>query len=457
MASKPRKWVIILPILIGIAAIVVLKQNKLTPVQEPLQESAKLIRSIAVPALDIIPQAKGYGTVVPARSWEAVAQVKGKIIEKNPNLQKGAILEAGTPILKIDPTDYQLAIAQTEADIQAAEAQLLEMDTKERNTRSSLKIEQEALALTEKELERKKSLIGKGGISHSDLETQERSLLAQQQSVQTQKNTLSLIPSQRALQEAQLARYRVQLETAKRNLEHTEILMPFSGRISEVNVEQDQYVREGEILTSADDLLTAEVEVQIPMERMSALFYSDQTVDVLNATPSEMKNGLSLDAEIRLREGTLAANWEARFDRISDTLDTKTRTVGVIVAVDHPYEQVQPGVRPPLVKGLFVEVILSGKPRAGSLIIPRAALHGDKVYVANQENRLEVRKVKISLTQPEYAVVSEGLSADERIVISDLIPAVEGMLLKPKDDPEALSQLKLAATNGNSLYGNNRP
>jgi RND family efflux transporter MFP subunit len=448
MASKPRKWVILIPILAGIAAVVVMKQNKLTPVQATIQETPKLVRSIAVPQLDVIPKASGFGTVRPSRSWEAVAQVKGKIVEKNARLQKGAILEAGTQLLKIDPTDYQLAIAQTEADIQAAEAQLLELQAKERNTRASLRIEQEALTLGEKELERKRSLIGKGGISRSDLDTQERTLLAQQQSVQTQKNSLNLIPSERSLLEAQLARYQVQLQTAHRNLAHSEINLPFTGRISEVNVEQDQYVREGEILTIADDLQSAEVEVQIPIERMSDLFYSGQTIDVLGSNQQDLANRLDISAGVHLEEGALSASWQARFARMSDTLDTKTRTVGVIVEVDNPYDQVQPGIRPPLVKGLFVEVLLAGKPRLDSLVIPRSALHDDKVYLINQDNRLEIRPVKISLTQPEYLVVSEGLSAGDRIVSSDLIPAIEGMLLQPIDDPESLEQLKQSAISG---------
>jgi len=445
MSSAHRKWVIIIPILAGIAGLTVLKQNKTPPVQEALQEKPRLVRVISTPSVTLAPVAKGYGSVSPARTWEAVSQVKGKILEKNPLLEKGAILKAGSLLLRIDPTDYQLAIAQIEADILATRAQLEELEAKAANTRISLQIEQTAYALNEKELQRKRNLVDKGSVSRSDLETQERALLAQQQSVQSQKNSLNLIPSQRALLEAQLARQEANLSASRRDLIHTEIYLPFTGRISKVNVEQDRYIREGEVLAAADGLNMAEVEAQIPLGQMSNLIRSDKIVNVLEQAAEDPHQSLGLSASIQLQEGDLSASWEARLARLSDTLDPKTRTVGVIVEIDDPYSKAQPGVRPPLFKGLFVEVILTGKPRPDSLIIPRYALHGGKVYVANSDNRLEIRPVNVELVQPDYLVIREGLQPGERLVVSDLIPAVDGMLLNPKEDERTLQQLNASA------------
>ena len=71
----------------------------------------------------------------------------------------------------------------------------------------------------------------------------------------------------------------------------------------------------------------------------------------------DLREALGLSATVRLPEFSLG--WEARFARMSDTIDPQTRTVGVIVEVDDPYEGVRPGVRPPLVKEMFVEVEIS--------------------------------------------------------------------------------------------------
>jgi RND family efflux transporter MFP subunit len=445
MFQPSKKWVILIPILIGAALVLFLKQQKKPPVQGPLKETAQLVRVIEVPATRVVPTATGHGTVLPSRTWEAVAQVKGKILEKHPRLRKGALLQADTLLLKIDPTDYALAVSQSEADIAATRAQIAELDAKTKNSAASLKIEQQALALSRKELQRYKSVFKRGGISRSDLETQERNLLTQQQSVQNQRNTLNLIPSQKALLEAQLAKQEAQLASNRRDLAHTEVRLPFTGRIAEINVELNQYVREGEVLTIADDLAQAEVEIQIPIERMAALIRSDTPVNLLENSRQEPAARFPLKASIQLREGGIDAVYEGRFARFSDTLDTKTRTVGVIIEIDDPYSRVQPGVRPPLLKGMFVQALLSGKPREQSLVIPRSALHNGSVYRVTDDNRLQLRTVKIDLLQPEYAVISSGLSQGDRIVVSDLLPAIDGMLLQPVDAPEVTKQLLTAA------------
>ncbi|MCP4277901.1 MAG: biotin/lipoyl-binding protein, partial [Gammaproteobacteria bacterium] len=131
MAKTPRKWVIILPILIGVAAFIFLKKNQREPVQAPVTEKAKLVRVIPAPQLAAIPQAVGYGTVQPVVTWDGVSQVRGRVVEKHPQLRKGAIIQSGELLLRIDPTDYQLAIAQTEADIAATQAQIDELKVKE--------------------------------------------------------------------------------------------------------------------------------------------------------------------------------------------------------------------------------------------------------------------------------------------------------------------------------------
>jgi RND family efflux transporter MFP subunit len=448
MASHTRKWVILIPILAGIAIFAVMKQRGKEPEQAPLQEKPRHVRFIPIPSATVVPIATGHGTVRPSNTWEGVAQVRGKILEKHPQLRKGAILEAGSLLLRIDPVDYELAIAQTMADIAATRAQLKELETQRVNTGASLRIEEASLVLSEKELQRKRRLVGKGSVSRSDLESEERALLAQQQSVQNQKNVLNLVPSQKASLEAQLARQQAQLSSTRRDLAHTEVQLPFAGRIAEINVEKDQYVREGEVLAIADGMAMAEVEVQIPIERMSSLLHSGQVVDILDFAYRELQEQLGLKAVVRLKEGNLSAEWEARFARISDTLDPKTRTIGVIIEVDNPYNNVQPGVRPPLLKGLFVEVVLSGKPRPDSLIVPRSALHDGKIYIANRENRLEIRPVQVELVQPGYAVIGSGLEADERLVVSDLIPAIEGMLLKASEDSRTKDALLGAAGRG---------
>jgi len=96
--------------------------------------------------------------------------------------------------------------------------------------------------------------------------------------------------------------------------------------------------------------------------------------------------------------------------------------------VDNSYRQAIPGVRPPLIKNMFVEVELRGKPHPDRLIIPRSAIHNKQVYIVNQESRLEKRALDIDFFQSNFVAVKNGLKKGDAVIVSDLIPAIEGML-----------------------------
>ena len=444
MPLKEKRWlIIIIPILMGIMILAILIQRRSGPEQVPPTEQARSVRVIEVPAVTVVPRAIGYGSVAPGMIWEAVAEVSGRIIAMHPRLKNGEILVADSVLLRIDPTDYELALAQVEANIEAAEAQLAELKVREDNVRASLEIEEQALRLGENELERLRRLVAQGTVTRSAFEQEERTVLGQRQSVQSLNNTLNLIPAERRRLEAQLARYQAELESARLNLERTVIRMPFDGRIAAVNVERTQFVRQGEILTVVDGIAVAEIAVQIPLSRMRTLIQPEDTFPLADLNNLEaVKAALGLSARVRLRIQDFQVEWQARFARLSDIIHPQTRTVGVIVAVDEPYRQAQPGIRPPLIKGMFVEVELRGRPQADRLVIPRTAVHSrDEVLVVNGENRLEKRTVEVGLTQPGFATVTVGLKAGDRVVVSDLIPAIEGMLLKPQVDQAAQAAL----------------
>ncbi|MGF1529157.1 MAG: hypothetical protein ACFCBW_20590, partial [Candidatus Competibacterales bacterium] len=87
-------------------------------------------------------------------------------------------------------------------------------------------------------------------------------------------------------------------------------------------------------------------------------------------------------------------------------------------------------------------------------LVPRKALWNKRVYVVGDQQRQVISPVEIALGQPGLAVIKGGLAAGETLVLSDLIPAIEGMALATTDDPTARAALiQLALGNG----GENAP
>lgn len=436
------------PVAAGVALLFLAMSARKPPTQASPEERATPVRVMELKAQEFTPTVRGYGTVAPERTWRAVAQVSGRIAHLEPNLKKGAILRKGTEVIKISPRDYELAVAEAEANLEAAKAQLAELKVKEKNAKGSRDIENRSLKLKEADLQRKQQLAARKTVSQLTVEQAENAVLSQQARLQDIENTLRLSPVQIDAQERQIDVLEAKLETAKLNLERTRIALPFDARIAEVNVETTQFVNAGTELATADGIDVAEVSAQIPFSAFRKFagiavpenFSPPAITD--NETVRRFIEKLGWTAKVLITQDGRGLSWPAKLVRTSDSLDPKTRTVGAIVAVEDAYKRARVGQRPPLVKGTFVEVILSGKPLRDSIVVPRSVVHQGQVYVVTPDSRLEIRPVKVSLEQGEAALISEGLKPGERIVLSNLAPAVNGMLLRsetgiPQDNVSA--------------------
>jgi hypothetical protein len=94
---------------------------------------------------------------------------------------------------------------------------------------------------------------------------------------------------------------------------------------------------------------------------------------------------------------------------------------------------------------MYVEVELRGIPQKDKIVLPRSALHSGRVYIANKDNRLQIKPVDIAYNQGNLAVLAAGLASGERVVVSDLIPAINGMLLSTVEDTAVQQSLRKAA------------
>lgn len=437
------------PILFGLFFFQKMKSGRKAPVKRPAQEWTRSARVIPAPSVSVVPRALGYGEARPETDWHAVAEVGGKIVEIHPEMKEGGTLKEGGEVLyRIDPSDYELALAQADANIESIEAELAQLVSQEENYKQSLAIESRSLALSEKEVARKRELRQNGTIPQSDLDAEERAYLIQEGKAQNLDNSLRLIPAQRAVLEANLAVSRAKRETAQLNVERTTIRAPFPCRVVQVNVEEQQFAQPGQTLAALYSIERCEVEAQVPSGQFGQTIRARRPAALIEqADFKQIVAELGLMAVVRFHLGDTTVEWDAEVSRISPSFDPKTRTIGVIVTVDKPYEKIVPGERPPLLKGMYCEVEMRGRPRPGTIVIPLAALHeGDVVYIATPESRLERRRVTIGARQMNHATVEAGIAEGERVIISDLVPAIEGMALETQVDDEATSALIAEAT-----------
>jgi len=446
-----KRLLFIIPVIIAIVIIVMLVKSRKGPERLAAKERAQTVRVIKLSALDVIPRAIGYGYVKPGQVWQAVAEVSGKIVEVSPSFKTGNFAKEGSVLVRIDPAAYKLAVAQMEASIQEMQAQISQLDLQVKNLLTSLKIEKSALKLNKTNMERNKSALADNSVSYLQYEQTQLAYQAQLSKMQNLENELNLIPSNKKALEAGLAISRAKLEDAHLNLKNTAVTVPFNSRITETSAEIGQFVQKGQTVATADGTSSAEIAAQIPMSKMADLLRSadHKPLHSTDRSMEKLTKLFGLQVKVRLPDESFQVEWEARFARADATIDPQTGTFGAIVAVDNPYQKVITGVRPPLVRNMYCEVEISGRIIPGTIVIPRAAIHDKYVFLVNSESRLERRLVVVDFSQTDFYVIKQGLKAEETLVVSDLVPAIESMLLIAREDKQ-LSERLMASAAGRS-------
>lgn len=423
-----KKYLFFPVVALGVITLIVVTKLRPSAEVKPLEDRSKIVKTLSLEQQNIAPQVIGFGKIRPKFEWKAIAEVSGKVVYRHPELNKGNVLLAGTEVLRIDPLDYELKLAQAEADLSSSQTQLAKVDLEEKNIRNTLKIEKNRSSLSKKELSRKINLQKKGLTSQSDLDQQNQSYLAQQKVVQDIQNQILLLPDERKVAAAMVKVNQAKLEEAKRSLEKTSIILPTDVRISEVDIEADQVVNLQQTMFIAHGIKTMEMEAQISIHDMQTL---TQSFRVFQPNEQGMPNidSLPLHAIVQLSSGRFNAQWQAQVERISETVDPNQATVGVILEIQQDYKTLKPNSLPPLVNGMFVKALIEGE-ASPQWVIPESALHGDKIYLLNENSQLNILPVKIVFRRDNQVVISSDINQGDLLILNDLLPAINGMQLR---------------------------
>jgi RND family efflux transporter MFP subunit len=417
--KKRLLWIPLL--LLGALALFLAPQIKQAPPQTQKAASPKVVRIIKIQVRSIQPTAIGYGYIQPAREWQAQSELSGTVIWKSDKLKNGAIINRGETLLKIDPAPFLLTKAQLTAQLEVAQL-------KDKTIQASLDIAEQDVALQKKELQRIEKLSKTGNISKTTKDASKRQLLNSQQQLQTLKNNLLINQAEQKVLISQLA-------IIDLDLQKTSLTAPFAIRVTEVNVGVAQYINRGELLLKADGLDAAEVSAQFPLGKMHPLRKASNNTPFTNAQHTDLQASVELQAADRI------ISWQGVVDRTGGLLDAQTQSQSIVVRIDNPYQQATPGSRPPLIRNTFVQVILKAPILNKQLLLPITAIHNNQVYTLDADNKLRIKVVKVDFIQQQIAVIHSGLNAGDKVILSPLSPAIEGMKLKPVQDKKMLNWL----------------
>jgi multidrug resistance efflux pump len=184
-------------------------------------------------------------------------EVAGRIVElhvvDNKYIRKGDLL------LVIDPTNFRIAVSQSEAAVQQAqanvqniEAQMTVQQAQINASQAQLQQGHAALVFAQQQAERYQTLAkdGWGTVQNaqqftSQLHQQEAAVQSAQETLNQALRQVETLKAQRLSAEAGLAQAKSQLNQAQVNLERTRILAPVDGYVTNLLAQLGDYVNVG--------------------------------------------------------------------------------------------------------------------------------------------------------------------------------------------------------------------
>lgn len=443
---KRNGLLVALGVLLGVLIVLVLVANRQAPQKTDEVTAAPVVRVIQTQLLPLRIEARGNGLARAANTWQAIANVPGRVVYRHPQLEDGVLHAADTLLLELDPSRYHLAEAEALAKLATLAAEQKRLEVNAANAKQLLALEKEGLELAERELARLQRLAKSGSVSHSRHDAEERAILVQRKTVQSLENEVQLLPSSRQRLKAEIEQASTRLEQAKQDLKDTRFIAPYDLRLGVIEAELHQFINAGKRLFQADAIASAEITAQIPLAMLRRLVRAPEGLEEkkFNLDISDQIDFSAIDVEVKLVGGEGAA-WPAKVVRVAKGLNPKTRAAQVVVEVTEPYRRASLPELPALQPDMYVQVKLSSEAAQPRLIIPASALHQGEVYLVNDQQRLERRKVEVAFEQQGMAIIAQGLTGGETLIIDDLSPAINGMLIQPLQDTASEQSLRQKA------------
>ena len=247
---------------------------------------------------------------------------------------------------------------------------------------------------------------------------------------------------------AAVARGKAQVERAQLNLNYTRVTAPLSGRVSRNYVDLGNLVGEKE-----PTLLTAitrfdPMYVYFNLNERNLLKVMSEYRKQAGEKGFNPKTAPARDIRVPLGMSLATEEGyphEGRLDFAESGADAGTGTLQLRGVFPNP------GGVPALLPGLFARVRMPIGEREAALMVTERAIGSDQVgrylMVIDAENRVDKRPVRIGQTVDGLVVITEGLRADERVVVNGIQRARPGARVDPeKTDMGSLKASALKAS-----------
>jgi membrane fusion protein, multidrug efflux system len=353
---------------------------------------APLVTVVTATAQDVPEYLDEIGRNAAFESVTVTPQVGGRIVERH--FQDGENLKKGQLLFVVDPRPFKAQVDSAQATLAQAKA---------------------ALDLAKIQFARDQEVIGARAISKQDYDTKSNAVEVDQAQVEAAAATL---------------------ETAKLNFEYCYIRSPIDGRA-------------GARLVDVGNVVQANATSLLSIQRLDPI-YANFTITEsdLPEVQRQMSRG-RLKAAVRLPSDQENAARSGRVEFLDNSVQNGSGTVNLRATMSNPDHHFWPGQ--------FVDVKLVLNTEKAAVLIPNQAAQisqqGPFVYVVKSDDTADLRPVKLGQRQGDNVVVTEGVLANERVVLAGQMLVRPGGKVRVDSAPAAAAPAKAANQAGGSNGG----
>jgi len=306
------------------------------------------------------------------------ARVAGEV--QAVHFREGALLRQGDLLITIDPAPYAAEVKRAEAQVAAAEAQLV---------------------LATSEFDRSRQLWERRVVPQRDLDER----------INAQSGA-----------EANLRAAEAGLEVARLNLGYTSVRAPVAGRVGKLEITVGNLVAAG----PGAPVLTTLVSV----DPIYASFSADEetvarVLESLGPDPHEQLGRIPVRMDTATSNGT---TYEGALQLIDNRVDASSGTVFVRGVFANP-----DGV---LMPGQFARLRVGRAATEPAVLVSERAVGTDQdkkfVTVVGRDDKAEYREVTLGASVDGLRVVTQGLAPGERVVVNGLQRVRPGAVVAPQ-------------------------
>lgn len=379
--------------------------------------------TVASPVTEAItPFLEENGVIEAVAEAKVSSRVRGFVQEVR--FEPGQEVKKGDVLYLIEQDQYQAEVNSAKAALEAAEADISVAD-------SMVKVAEAEATRAQQDLAREKTLMKRQAGSQATLDA----------AIAANDATEASLESARANVEAAVAgkgRSAAALARAQLELDYTTVRSPIDGRITQTEIKVGNLVESGTQLATVIDQSEVFVNFSISDRDMLA-FMENRREEMKTGTRYEDPDWSEVPIYLR-RESDKGFPFAGVLNYVDqEGVDADTGTLGMRSIHENADNQ--------LVPGLFVTVRIPTGDTAEALLVPEYAVLSDQrgrfVLAVDSKRKVQRLQVEVAKAISGWAIITDGLTADAKVVIDGLQRARPGLEVKPLDQPIEVSDTQI--------------